>query len=637
MALERKEERRGSSLVLGHYAATGLMSTSVQSGPLVAGLQDSPAGVNNFCIVAATKNGSGSQTANNVLVRALFHMGIPVSGKNIFPSNIQGLPTWFHIRVSEAGYVSRRDTAEVVVTLNRDTAAQDVASVAPGGFVICPEEWKLPQERTDITYYTLPVQQMAKDSGASAELRPYVANMAYVGALAELLGIDIDEIEKAISEHFGGKRKPIDLNFGVVKAAVEYTRQNIVKKDPFRVEPSNRTAGLIMTNGNTAGALGAVFGGFSVAAWYPITPSTSLIDALGDYAKELRVNKETGERYYAIVQAEDELAAAGMIVGAGWMGARAMTSTSGPGLSLMTEYAGFAYFTDTPCVIWDIQRMGPSTGLPTRTSQGDILMAYYMGHGDTRHTLLLPGGMEECFEFGWRAFDLSDRLQTPIFVMSDLDLGMNQWMSKPFAYPEKPFDRGKVLSAEDLQRLGGFKRYSDEDDGSGVGPRTLPGTDHPLAAYFVRGSGHNASAEYTEKPGEWQANMERLARKHEFARTLVPKPVIDEVAGARIGIVSYGSNDSAIREARDMLAAAGTATSYLRLRALPTTTEYDAFVRAYDHIYVIENNFDGQMRHILISETPERATNLRGIAHSDGLPLTGLFIARSIATMEQEG
>lgn len=613
-----------------------MSTTSVQRGPLVTDLHDSPAGVNNFCIVAATVNGSGSQTANNVLVRALFRMGIPVSGKNIFPSNIQGLPTWFHIRVSEAGYVSRRDTAEVVVALNRQTVAQDIASVTPGGVLIAPSEWKLPQDRTDITYYTLPVQQMAKDSGANADLRPYVANMVYVGALAELLGIDLDEIEKAISEHFAGKRKPIDLNFGVVKAAVEYTRQNIVKSDSFRVQRSNKTAGKIIINGNSAAALGSVFGGFSVAAWYPITPSTSLVDALNDYVKDLRVNKETGERYYSILQAEDELAAIGMVVGAGWMGARAMTSTSGPGFSLMTEYTGYAYFADIPCVIWDIQRMGPSTGLPTRTSQGDIMMAYYLGHGDTRHVLLLPDGMEECFEFGWKAFDLADRLQTPVFVMSDLDLGMNLWMSETFAYPDKPFDRGKVLTAEDLDRLGGFKRYSDEDDGTGVGPRTLPGTDHPLAAYFTRGSGHNGNAEYTEKPDEWRANMERLARKHEFARTLVPTPVVDEVEGAEIGIISYGSNDPAIREARDMLAAAGLKTSYLRLRALPTTTEFQDFAAKYDRLYVVENNFDGQMRHILQSEAPARAGAMRSISLCDGLPLTGLWIAKSIVTSEQE-
>ncbi len=613
-----------------------MSTTSVQRGPLVTDLHDSPAGVNNFCIVAATVNGSGSQTANNVLVRALFRMGIPVSGKNIFPSNIQGLPTWFHIRVSEAGYTGRRDTAEVVVALNRATAVQDIASVAPGGVLIYPTEWKLAEERTDITYYHLPVQQMAKDSGANAELRPYVANMVYVGALAELLGIDLDEIEKAILEHFGGKPKPTALNFGVVKAAVEYTRQNITKRDNFRVQPSNKTAGKILINGNSAAAMGAVFGGFSVAAWYPITPSTSVVDALGDYAKELRINKVTGERYYTIVQAEDELAAIGMVVGAGWMGARAMTATSGPGFSLMTEYTGYAYFADIPCVIWDIQRMGPSTGLPTRTSQGDIMMAYYLGHGDTRHILLLPDGMEECFEFGWKSFDLADRLQTPVFVMSDLDLGMNLWMSKAFAYPDKPFDRGKVLSAEDLNRLGSFKRYSDEDDGTGVGPRTLPGTDHPQAAYFTRGSGHNENAEYTEKPNEWKANMERLGRKHAYARTLVPKPVVDEMEGAEIGIISYGSNDPAIREARDMLAAGGLKTSYLRLRALPTTAEVEAFAQKYDRLYVVENNFEGQMRQILAAEYPKRAAHMHSVSLCDGLPLTAKWIAQSLVTLEQE-
>lgn len=613
-----------------------MSTTSVQRSPLVEDLHDSPAGVNNFCIVAATINGSGSQTANNVLVRALFRMGIPVSGKNIFPSNIQGLPTWFHIRISEDGYVGRRNTSEVVVTLNRQTAAQDIAGVAPGGMVICPSEWKLPEERTDITYYALPVQQMAKDSGANAELRPYVANMAYVGALAELLGIDLDEIERAISEHFNGKQKPIDLNFGVVKAAVEYTRQNLTKPAPFRVQRSNKTAGKIMINGNSAAAMGGVFGGFSVAAWYPITPSTSLVDALTDYARDLRINHETKERNYAIVQAEDELAAIGMIIGAGWMGARAMTATSGPGFSLMTEYIGYAYFADIPCVVWDIQRMGPSTGLPTRTSQGDILMAYNLGHGDTHHVLLLPGGMEECFELGWKAFDLADRLQTPVLVLSDLDLGMNLWMSETFAYPDKPFDRGKVLTAEDLDRLGGFKRYSDEGDGDGVGPRTLPGTEHPLAAYFTRGSGHNANAEYTEKPDEWKANMERLARKHEFARTIVPAPVVDEVDGATVGIISYGSNDPAIREARDMLAAGGMKTSYLRLRALPTTKEFQDFAAKYDRLYVVENNFDGQMRHILQNDAPAKAAAMQSITLCDGLPLTGLWIAQSIVTSEQE-
>jgi 2-oxoglutarate/2-oxoacid ferredoxin oxidoreductase subunit alpha len=395
----------------------------------------------------------------------------------------------------------------------------------------------------------------------------------------------------------------------------------------------NKTAGKIMLNGNSAGALGAVFGGFTVASWYPITPSTSLVDALSDYAKALRVDPESTRPTYAIVQAEDEIAAIGMVTGAGWAGARAMTSTSGPGISLMTEYVGFAYFAEIPAVIWDIQRMGPSTGLPTRVSQGDVLMAYYLGHGDTRHVVLLPSNLEECFESGWKAFDLAERLQTPIFVLSDLDIGMNLWMSDPFAYPDTPMDRGKVLSADDLTRLGGFNRYEDVD-GDGVPYRTIPGTDHPLAAYFTRGSGHNKEAQYTERADEWEANLARLARKHEYARTIVPRPILDEVKGAKIGLIAYGSTDPGIVEARAMLAAKGVKTSYLRLRALPTTEELHEFVARYPHIYVVENNFDGQMRRILQSEVPEHAARLVSICKCDGLPFTGKWIARSI--LEQE-
>jgi 2-oxoglutarate ferredoxin oxidoreductase subunit alpha len=603
--------------------------------PTPTEIDDSPAGVNNFTIVAATVNGSGSQTANNTLLRALFKMGIPIVGKNIFPSNIQGLPTWFSIRASKDGFVARRETAEIVVAMNRSSAAEDIAGVAPGGVVIYPSEWKLTEDRADITYYALPIQQMAKDSGASADLRPYVANMAYVGALTELLGIDVNEIYQAISDHFKGKQKPIDLNFGVVQAAIDYVKQNITKRDPFRVERvPGGNAGKIMINGNSASALGAVFGGFTVASWYPITPSTSLIDALTDYAKQLRTDPQTGEHTYAIVQSEDEIAAIGMVVGAGWAGARAMTSTSGPGLSLMTEFIGFAYFTEIPAVIWDIQRMGPSTGMPTRVSQGDVLMAYYLGHGDTRNIVLLPASMEECFESGWRAFDLAERLQAPVLVLSDLDLGMNLWMSQPFAYPDKPMDRGKVLSADDLKRLGGFHRYEDVD-GDGIPYRTIPGTNHPAAAYFTRGSGHNAQAAYTERPDEWEANLARLARKHEFARTLVPPPEVNEVEGAEIGIIAYGSTNPAIGEARAMLAAKGVNTSYLRLRALPTTVELKEFVNRHPRVYVVENNFDGQMRRILQSEVPEHAARLISITKCDGLPLTGRWVARSILEQEQ--
>jgi 2-oxoglutarate ferredoxin oxidoreductase subunit alpha len=610
-----------------------MSTTTIKPGPLVADIAETPPGVNNFSIVAATVNGSGSQTANNALLRALFKMGIPVSGKNLFPSNIQGLPTWYTIRVNQDGFIARREKAEVLVALNRQTATEDMAAVPPGGAIIYPLEWKIAEERSDIYYYGLPVQQMAKASGADAKMQPYVANMVYVGALVELLGIELSEIEAALTHHFKGKPKPIALNLGVVKQAVEYTQQNITKRDPFRVERSNQNQGKVMVTGNEAGALGAVFGGFTVASWYPITPSTSLIDALTEFARELRVDKTTGVRNYAIVQAEDEIAALGMVVGAGWAGARAMTSTSGPGISLMTEYAGLAYFAEIPAVIWDIMRMGPSTGLPTRVSQGDILTIYYLGHGDTRQVCLLPSSMQECFEFGWRAFDLAERLQTPVFVLSDLDLGMNNWMTGPFTYPDRPMDRGKVLSAEDVAQLGSFDRYGDAD-GDGIGPRTLPGTDHPLAAYFTRGSGHNSHAQYTERPDEWEANLQRLARKFETARTLVPTPVIDQVKGAAIGLIAYGSTDPGMVEARAMLAARGLKTSYLRLRALPTTDALKDFVACHQRIYVVENNFDGQMTKILRAEVPEHAGHITAISHCDGLPLTARWIAQAI--LEQE-
>jgi 2-oxoglutarate ferredoxin oxidoreductase subunit alpha len=607
--------------------------TGVQRSTLASDVFDTPAGVNNFSIVAATVNGSGSQTANTTLMRALFKMGIPVSGKNLFPSNIQGLPTWFSIRLSKEGFTARREKAEILVAMNLATAAEDIASLPAGGVCILPSDWHLKEDRDDIIYYTLPVQQMAKDSGATADRRPYVANMVYVGALTELLGIDPAEIEAALNFHFNGKAGPVKLNMGVVNAAIQYTKENITKRDPYRVERMNANQGKIIIDGNTSGALGAIFGGFTVAAWYPITPSTSLIDALSEHAKELRVDPETGEHTYAIVQAEDEIAALGMVVGAGWAGARAMTSTSGPGISLMTEYAGLAYFTEVPAVVWDIQRMGPSTGLPTRVSQGDILTVYYLGHGDTRHVCLLPGSMKECFEAGWRAFDLAERLQTPVFVLSDLDLGMNLWMTENFEYPDKPMDRGKVLSAEDLTRLGGFHRYEDVD-GDGIPYRTLPGTDHPQAAYFTRGSGHNALAAYTERADEWQANLARLARKFETARALVPRPVLDEVPGAEIGLIAYGSTDPGIVEARSFLEKRGIKTSYLRLRALPTEETFQAFARQYPRIYVVENNFDGQMHKILQTEAPDVAGQMISISHCDGLPLTGRWIAQAI--LEQE-
>ncbi len=608
-----------------------MSAVGIQTGPQLASTGEVL--TNDFAIVAATVNGSGSQTANSVLMRALFKMGIPVNGKNVFPSNISGLPTWYVIRLSKDGYTARRDDYQVLVALNPVTQAEDIKKLAPGGICVYPLEWKLKEFRPDVAYYALPVSQMAKESGADPSLRDYVANMVYVGALSELLGIDLDEIKNALSFHFGGKPKPIELNFGLVEKAAAYTRQNFAPAPNLRVQRMSGTKGKVLIDGNSAVALGAIFGGATVVAWYPITPSTSLVDAMKDYANTLRVDPETKESTLAILQAEDELAAIGIVVGAGWAGARAMTATSGPGMSLMAEFAGLAYFAEVPSVIWDIQRMGPSTGLPTRVSQGDVLKTYFLSHGDTRHVCLLPANMKECFEFGWLAFDLAERLQTLVFGLSDLDLGMNQWMTEPFDYPDKPMDRGKILSAEDLQKLGSYARYKDTD-GDGIGYRTLPGTDHPLAAYLSRGTGHNESAFYTETPEVWEDNLKRLHRKFETARRLVPQPMTDAVDGATTGIIAYGSTDPGVVEARDLLTEQGIKTSYQRLRALPLGEATREFLARHDRVYVVENNYDGQMAELLRIEFPEYGTRLVSVTHCDGLPLTAHWITQHI--LEQE-
>jgi 2-oxoglutarate ferredoxin oxidoreductase subunit alpha len=423
--------------------------------------------------------------------------------------------------------------------------------------------------------------------------------------------------------------KPVELNFGVVTKAADWVRENHVKQDVFRVAPMNATTGQILIDGNTAAGLGAIFGGVNVVAWYPITPSTSLVDAINDYLPELRVDKETGKITCGVIQAEDELAAIGIVLGAGWAGARSMTATSGPGISLMTEFTGMGYFAELPGVIWNVQRMGPSTGLPTRVSQGDVLKTYFLGHGDTRNVCLLPGTMAEHFEFANTAFDLAERLQTPIFVLTDLDLGMNLWMTKPFDYPEKPLDRGKVLTEEDLKRLGSFARYADIDN-DGIGYRTLPGNRHPAAPYFTRGTGHNEEAAYSERPDDWEANLDRLARKHETARNLVPKPIIDKKPGAKIGIIGFGSTDPSIVEARDILRSLDIESDYLRVRALPLEDTTRQFIEEHDEIWVVELNYDGQLHMLLQLHVPERAAHLHSIAHCDGLPLTARFICDSI-------
>jgi 2-oxoglutarate ferredoxin oxidoreductase subunit alpha len=594
---------------------------------------EQPAVVNDFTIVVATVNGSGSQTANNTIIRSLFKMGIPVNGKNIFPSNIAGLPTWFTIRASKDGYVARRETTEILVAFNSQTADADLAALRSGGVVYYPEEQKFVNKREDVTYYPLPVKALVKESGAPQDLRDYVATMVYVGALAQMLGIEFEAVKDALVKHFKGKQKPIDLNYGVVTSAAEWIKNNHVKKDPYRVERMNKTAGKILIDGNTAGALGALFGGVQFVAWYPITPSTSLVDAINDYLPKVRLDPDTGKATCAVVQAEDELAALGMVVGAGWAGARSMTATSGPGISLMAEFTGLAYFAEIPAVVWDITRMGPSTGLPTRVSQGDVLFAYYLGHGDTKHICLLPGTMQECFEFGQTSFDLAERLQTPVFVLSDLDMGMNLWMTDPFVMPEKPLDRGKVLTAEDLNKLGGFARYKDVD-GDGIGYRTLPGTRHPLAAYFTRGTGHNEEAGYSESPDDWEKNLERLAKKHDTARRLVPKPVL-KGSGNKVGIIAYGSTDPAILETVDRLASSGLNVDYLRLRALPLEDTTTKFVEEHDRVYVVELNFDGQMHKLLQLHKPEMATKLRSIAYCDGLPFTATFVSDRILEGEK--
>ena len=587
--------------------------------------------VNDLSIVVATVNGTGSQTSNLAMIRALFRMGIPVSGKNLFPSNIQGLPTWFTIRASADGYTARRETTEVLVAMNETTFQEDLANLAPGGVCFYPMAWKQSRDRDDVTYYPMPVDQLLKELAPPRDLKDYVANMVYVGAVAQLMGIEFEEIRGALDTHFDGREKPIMMNMDMVEAAANWTRENLTKDDPYLLKRDDQNQGLILVDGNTAAALGAVYGGVGFAAWYPITPASSLAEALKHYLDELR--QEDGRSTYAVVQAEDELAAIGMTIGAGWGGVRAMTSTSGPGISLMSEFAGLAFFAEVPVVVWDIQRMGPSTGLPTRTSQGDLLFIRHLGHGDTENVMLLPGSVAECFEFGWRAFDIAERLQTPVFVLSDLDLGMNLWMSEHFAYPDQPMDRGKVLSDEDLERIGEFARYKDVD-GDGIPYRTLPGTNHPLGAWFARGTGHDEGAVYSERPDDWTANMERLFRKLDTAKDFLPQPVIDDTAASDVGLISFGSTEPAIQEARQRLADEGMAVDHLRLRAIPFQEPVHEFVRNHPRIYVVEMNTTGQLRQLLQIDMPAEATRIHSLTLNDGLPLTARWITEALQQAE---
>jgi len=577
---------------------------------------------NDFSIHVATVNGSGSQTANTTLLRAIFQMGVPVSGKNLFPSNIAGLPTWFTIRVSEEGYLARTRRNDVLVAMNPETSLEDIAAMGPGSILILSEGVPVPAIPADRTVYKIPFNKLVEPLVQDAKLRKLVVNMVYVGVVCHILGLDAQEVDRALTGQLGKKPKALDMNRAAVNAGAEYAVQNL-KPAPFGVERRNKTAGKILIEGNQAGALGALFGGVTFLSWYPITPSSSLAESL-----------QTKEATFAIIQAEDEIAAIGMVLGASWTGARAMTTTSGPGLSLMTEFTGFAYYAEIPAVIWDIQRVGPSTGLPTRTSQADLLSTVFMSHGDTKHIVLLPATVEDCFTFGTRAFDLAERFQTPVFVLSDLDIGMNTWMSDPFHYPEKTWDRGKVLDAAALAKMPKFERYRDVD-GDGIPYRTLPGTDHPLAGYFTRGSGHDERAFYTENPETYKRVLDRLAKKYETARAEVPPPWIERVPGAKIGVLGFGSSHWGIVEARDRLAEDGLLTHYLLLKAIPFSPEVRSFIEACDKVYVVEQNRDAQMASLLKMEYPELATKLRSILHYDGLPIDAQSILDQVA--EREG
>jgi 2-oxoglutarate ferredoxin oxidoreductase subunit alpha len=587
--------------------------------------------VNDFSIIVGTKNGSGSSTANNTILRAIFKMGIPVSGKNLFPSNIQGLPTWYTIRANKDGFIARSEEQEIVIAMNPDSFARDLASVAPGGAFFYADDIKQPITRADIAVYPMPVKQIVRsDPAIPSDFRDLVGNMVYVGALAEMIGIDLEKIYAALSFHFKGKAKPIDMNFNTVKAGADWARTNLEKKDPFTLEPMDKTDGLIMADGNTAAAIGSIFGGVQFAAWYPITPASSLAEALNDYLPLLR-KREDGKHTYAVLQAEDELAAIGMAVGAGWSGLRSMTSTSGPGLSLMTEFAGLAYFAEVPVVVWDVQRIGPSTGLPTRTSQGDLTFTNFIGHGDSHSVILLPGGVDECFEFGWRAFDVAEQLQTPVFVLSDLDMGMNQWMSKPFEYPNMSMKRGKVLWEKDLEDIkGNWGRYLDKD-GDGVAYRTVPGNRHTMSSYFTRGTGHDENARYSEDSAIWLNNMDRLKKKHETARKFVPAPILYSKPGATVGVIGFGSTEAAILEAIQQLESEqGLKADFLRVRAIPFTQEVTNFVNKYDQIFIVEMNRDGQLNQILTMEYPDRAANFKSVAYGDGLPAAAKWVREGI-------
>ncbi len=596
--------------------------------------------INNFSIQIATANGSGSQSSNNVLMRSIFQMGIPVSGKNLFPSNIQGLPTWFTIRASKDGYISRKKEIDMLVCMNPETAVEDVKSLDSGSVCVYDAPLRLNKIRTDVQFFEVPFAKLAAGvPDCEARIRKLLANMCYVGILAELLHIEFAEVEKAIGKQFKGKAKAVNVNVVAAKAGVDYAKANLPKLEKYRVERMDKTAGKIIIDGNNAAAIGALFAGCTVLPWYPITPSSSLPESFIPLARKYRMDPVTGKATFAIVQAEDELASIGMVMGAGWAGARAMTSTSGPGISLMNEFISLGYYTEIPSVIVDVQRVGPSTGLPTRTQQCDLIEAAFAGHGDTKHICLYPGSVQECYEMMIDAFNLAEQFQTPVFLMTDLDLGMNNWMADPFPMVDKPVARGKVLNEAELEKLKqagkAFERYRDVD-GDGIPYRTLPGTNHPMASYFTRGSGHNERAQYSEKPEDYVNNMDRLSRKFETARKFVPKAIVRGDAASEIGLIAFGSTDSPMQEAIDQLSAQGIKVEYLRLRAYPFTAEIEQFIERKKRIYIIEQNRDAQMLQLIKMDiAPELVVKLRSVLHYNGLPVDARSVSDEVVKQER--
>jgi 2-oxoglutarate/2-oxoacid ferredoxin oxidoreductase subunit alpha len=591
----------------------------------------SPARINDFTLKIATVNGTGSASANTLLMKSIFRSGIPVMGKNYFPSNIQGLPTWYEIRVTRDGYVARSGRVDIMVAMNAETYARDVREVAPGGYLLYDSTWPRPAllKREDITVLGVPLARLCNENFSGVRTRILMKNICYAGVLAALLDLDLARIRELLGETYAKKPQLVESNMKAIQLGHDYAREHFTCPLALHAAAMERTGGHIMIDGNTAAALGCIFAGATVAAWYPITPSTSLMDAFKMFADRMRVDRETGRRNFAFIQAEDELAAIGMVIGAMWNGARAFTATSGPGISLMNEFLGLAYYAEVPAVIFDIQRVGPSTGMPTRTQQGDLLLCAYASHGDTRHVCLYPANPEECFYMAVQAFDLAERLQTAVLVVSDLDIGMNDWMCRDLEWDDsyRP-DRGKVLGKEEILKLEKLYRYFDKD-GDGIGYRSMPGV-HPKAAYFTRGSGHSQYGVYTEDAAEYQVVLDRLMKKWDTAKKLVPRAVIDATANSGVGIVSLGSCDGAIHEAMHVLKEQGVGVDYMRVRAFPFSEDVDKFLSAHELLFVVEQNRDAQLRSLLTLETAVEKAKLRSLLHYSGLPISSAFIVEGV-------